>query len=61
MEGGFIANLLKGSVKSGLVTATPPELHATSIVAVSGRAGLHEVARLALSCFSFLPLHERII
>lgn len=34
MEGGFIANLLKGSIKAGLVAATPSELHATSIVAV---------------------------
>jgi len=47
MEGGFIANLLKGSVKSGLVTATPPELHATSIVAVSYIAGMLWITFLA--------------
>lgn len=34
MEGGFIANLLKGSVLSGLKKVTPPQLHATSLVFV---------------------------
>ena len=34
MEGGFIANLLKGSVTAGLLKATPASLHATSAVFV---------------------------
>ena len=36
MEGGFIANLLKGSVVSGLTKATPPALHGNSLVYVGG-------------------------
>ena len=32
LEGGFIANLLKGSMKGGLAKAIPPERHATALV-----------------------------
>ena len=34
LEGGFIANLLKGSMKGGLAKAIPPERHATALVFV---------------------------
>lgn len=34
LEGGFIANLLKGSMKGGLLKAIPPERHATALVFV---------------------------
>ena len=34
LEGGFIANLLKGSMKGGLLKAIPPDRHATALVFV---------------------------